>query len=108
MGRQGLGQANGDHEYIRAAQVQLRELARTCDVRCTVEIQPDSRLGVLLIQMTAYELREPVGSRHLARYTGAWPNVQDAKFTAYLFQCSVKFSQLVEDSLRGLENKPTE
>lgn len=108
MGKSHLGQASGDHEYIRAAQVQLRELARTCAVRCTLEIQPDTRLGVLQLQFRAYEGRDPANSAALASYAATWPNVQDVKFTAFLFQCSVKFSQLVEDSLRGLWNAPAE
>lgn len=108
MGKSIIGQANGDHEYIRAAQVQLRELTRTCDVRCSVAIEPDTRMGVLNIVMRAWENRDPHRSAPVATYIAAWPNVQDVKFTAYLFQCSVIFSRLVEDGLRDLYNAPTE
>jgi len=105
MGKQKLGQAQSDHEYIRAAQIELRELKQERGVHTDLSIVLSERLGVFSITLTAYLGYGTAGQYKLCSYTAEWPNAHAQTFTTCLFNACVRLTRLVEDSLRSLRGE---
>jgi hypothetical protein len=89
-----------DWEFIRAAQVEKREMEGAHDVSVKLEMGLDSRRSVVVLRATAYEVDIPGADRQLAAYQHEWPSAKVETFGAALFQTLVRLTRLVEDSRR--------
>lgn len=89
-----------DWEFIRAAQIEKREVERSHDVAVKLDIGLDARRSVVVLRAVAYEVDVPGEDRQLAAYTHEWPSAKVETFGAAVFQALVRLTRLVEDSRR--------
>lgn len=99
MGKR-LGNAMGDWEFIRAAQIEARECETSYDVAIQRVIELDERRSVVRMRLTAHEVAPEGAQAPLCAYETEWPNARVQSFTACLFQAHVQLTRLVEDSRR--------
>lgn len=89
-----------DWEFIRAAQVEVRECELNHDVAIKIELGLDTRRPVVGIVVSAYEVAGGGAQERLCRYSTEWPNSYVQTFTACLFQACIQLERLVQDSRR--------
>lgn len=90
-----------DWEFLRAAQLEARELEREYNVKVTSAVTLASPRSVIELRTTAWETGEDGQPRQLASYTREWPSAQVEAFGAAVFQAFVQLTRLVQDSRRG-------
>lgn len=90
-----------DWEFIRAAQLEARELEREHNVRVTCALQIASPRSVVEVRTVAWEVSSDGKERQLAAYSREWPSSQTETFGATIFQAFVQLTRLVADSRRG-------
>lgn len=105
-----LKRSNGmiDWEFLRAAQLEQRELEREYNVKVTFTLTLASPRSVIELRTTAWEDDGSGSPRQLASYTREWPSASVEAFGAAVFQAFVQLTRLVQDSRRGdlLEGAP--
>lgn len=90
-----------DWEFIRAAQLEARELEREHNVRVTCALSIASPRSVIEVRTVAWESGDDGQQRQLAAYAREWPSAQTETFGATIFQAFVQLTRLVADSRRG-------
>jgi hypothetical protein len=94
------GGPNSDYEYLRAAIVQEEHTSLEYDVVVASTISMRRSPYCLVYRIEGYAKEYPETAAPICAYEATWPNVQVIGWCAFLFQCAVKFDQLVEDSRR--------
>lgn len=92
--------SRSDWEFIRAAQVEKREMEQAHDVAVKLEMGLDARRSIVVLRAVAYEVDIPGADKQLAAYQHEWPSAKVETFGAALFQTLVRLTRLVEDSRR--------
>lgn len=97
-GKQKLGTAHGDYEYLRSAQIERAEMQNEHGVVVMTAISLVARIGVVSIELSAYDINYDFGDNPLAVYRVEWPNATTMSFTATVFNGMVRLHALVNDS----------
>jgi hypothetical protein len=90
-----------DWEFIRAAQLEQRELEREHNVKVSFSLSLASPRSVIELRATAWEQTKDGAPRQLASYVREWPSASVEAFGAAIFQTFVQLTRLVQDSRRG-------
>lgn len=97
------GNAQGEEEYIRAFQNELRDLEEAHPFQVSVTLVPSQQKGVLAFRLVAESRSEITGRPIRCAYTCRYPNVNGHSLSVTLFRAAIELRRLVEDSLKPID-----
>jgi hypothetical protein len=97
-GKVKLAGGMGDYEYLRAAQVERKEMEAEHEVLVSTMLGLNGRVGVIDFVFSAYDSEAGPHSKPLASYRTEWPNATTMSFSATVFSAMVHLHTIVAGS----------